>query len=149
MTTTAAPVERRASSLKAIKQMVETRTEMLSLFNQLVSQRPFSGISDAAQLLQEFCQSLVDYTAEAHFRLYRYIETRNERRQSIVQIAQQVYPRISDITQHILDFNDKYDTEEHCRDLSALEKDLSVLGEELADRIEQEDKLIAALCRPR
>lgn len=147
--TTAAPVERRARSQQAIRQLVTKRTEMLTLYNKLIAQRPFNQSKSVVHVLQQFCQSLVDYTAEAHFRLYQYIETNSERRQAVADLAKSVYPRIADTTNQILDFNDRYDCEDHCRDLSSLEQHLSQLGEGLADRIELEDKLIGTMCRPR
>lgn len=149
MTATVAPAERRARSQQAIQQLIATRTEMLAFYSELATHRPFDKEHDVVELLQAFCQALVDYTAEAHFRLYQYIETNNERRIAVADVARTVYPRIADITQQILDFNDKYDCAEHCQDLTALEHDLSALGERLADRIELEDHLVAAMCRPR
>ena len=65
------------------------------------------------------------------------------------KIAGEIYPRISDITQSILDFNDKYDCEDHCNNMTELAQDLSKLGEMLADRIELEDRLIKVMRAPR
>lgn len=95
--------------------------------------------------LQEFCEALVDYTAGAHFQLYRFIDEGTERRTKVKEIADQVYPFIAKTTQDILDFNEKYDCEDHCDNLSHLDEDLSKLGEILADRILYEDQIIAAL----
>lgn len=64
-------------------------------------------------------------------------------------LQKNVYPSIESTTQMILDFNDKYDTEEYRKYLPMLEKDLSTLGEKLADRIEQEDRLVDILSRAR
>jgi regulator of sigma D len=50
-------------------------------------------------------------------------------------------------TDTALDFNDKYDCEDHCTALESLAGDLSNLGEELAARIELEDKLLVAMTR--
>jgi len=99
--------------------------------------------------LQEFCEALVDYTASAHFQLYRFIDEGTERRTKVLDIAEQVYPNIAETTQQILDFNEKYDCEEHCNDLSKLDNDLSHLGEILADRILYEDQVIAAISSSR
>ena len=49
----------------------------------------------------------------------------------------------------MIDFNDLYDSLEKEKDLDKLEKELSRLGEMLADRIELEDQLIEVLCAPR
>ncbi len=144
--TTEKPRAERRRSLVMIDRLVASRTEMLMLFTELAGMKPFSGsnTADAAPLLQEFCQSLVDYTANAHFQLYRYFAENNERRKEVYDIAESIYPSILEITNKVLDFNDKYDCGDHCSQLNNLEDDLSYLGEVLADRIELEDKLISA-----
>ena len=63
----------------------------------------------------------------------------------VLEISEQVYPNIANTTQQILDFNEKYDCEDHCNNLSSLDDDLSLLGEILADRILYEDQVIEAL----
>lgn len=141
--------ERRARSHQEIEDLVECRTGALSLYSELASKQPFKTEHDTQRLLQTFCERLIDYTASAHFQLYRHIDEDRERRAPIRDIAGEVYPNISEITQKILDFNDKYDCEDHCGDFSHLADDLSVLGEQLADRIELEDKLIELLASPR
>lgn len=135
--------DRRVRTAGVVNKIVESRNEMLTLFSQLAAKRPFVQDSAAPALLQQFCQSLVDYTAHAHFQLYRHFAENRERRASISKVADQIYPRILNITQAILDFNDKYDCDAHSDNLAALDKDLSYLGEQLADRIELEDRLIS------
>jgi regulator of sigma D len=145
----AVPVERRARSQQDIGKLVESRNETLTLLSDLASKQPFKIDHDTQVLLQNFCESLIDYTASAHFQLYRHIDEEKERREPVQMIAGEIYPRISDITQSILDFNDKYDCEDHCSNLTELAQDLSKLGEMLADRIELEDQLIKVMCKPR
>lgn len=140
--------DRRAKSHQEIDHLVESRTGALSLYSKLAAKQPFKPEHDTQILLQNFCESLIDYTASAHFQLYRHIDENRERRQPVLDLADEIYPSISDITQQILDFNDKYDCEDHCGDLSHLAEDLSQLGEKLADRIELEDRLIDTLIRP-
>ena len=142
--------ERRTESHQLINELVHTRNEMLSLFTRLAAQRPFSNEDDSiSQLVEAFCQALIDYTADAHFRLYRFIDERRERRRNIIQVANSVYPRIMDTTQAILDFNDRYESRRRCADVDGLSQDLSQLGEHLAERIELEDRVIEAFTRPR
>lgn len=142
------PQDRRASSHQEIDHLVESRTGALALYSKLASKRPFKAEQDTQVLLQNFCESLIDYTATAHFQLYRHIDEDSERRKPVQEIAGDVYPSISDTTKKILDFNDKYDCEDHCGDFSSLADDLSELGEKLADRIELEDRLIQTIIRP-
>ncbi len=142
-------MERREQSIEQLKTLLKTRTQTLSLFSELAGKRPFKPEPAVQELLQTFCESLVDYTASAHFQLYRHIQSGSERRHNVREIAEQVYRRIADTTAHILDFNDRYDCEDHCGDLSCLADDLSRLGETLADRINLEDRIISVMRQPR
>lgn len=140
--------ERRNRSRDLIKAMVAARKDTLSLYSRLGELQP-NGSNTAAvfDLLQRFCQALIDYTARAHFQLYRHIEEKTERRTEVLDIAERIYPRVAELTQTIVDFNDKYDCEAHADNLKNLSDDLSQLGMALADRIELEDQLIKVLCR--
>ena len=141
--------ELRADSQKQLQTLVSSRTDTLSLYSRLAANKPFKSNKTTQKLLQEFCASLIDYTASAHFQLYRFIDERKERRKPVSDVADRIYPRIIDSTQQILDFNDKYDCQDHCDHLEHLESDLSTLGVILADRIEMEDQLIDVLTAPR
>lgn len=144
-TTQMASTERRAESHNQLDTLMHTRTKTLSLYSQLASMRPFKPDREIQMLIQEFCEALVDYSASAHFQLYRFIDEGTERRANVKELAEQVYPEIAESTQKILDFNEKYDCEDHCNNLGQLDHDLSTLGEILADRILHEDQIIAAL----
>jgi len=140
--------ERRAGSHRMIEQLVNERTQMLSLYSDLAAQHPFNDSDSVSDLLEQFCQALIDYTADAHFRLYRFIDERKERRRAVIEVADTLYPRIMETTESILQFNDKYDREQRTAlALKALERDLSHLGEKLADRIDLEDRVIEVLSR--
>ncbi len=140
--------ERRNRSRDLIKAMVSARKDTLSLYSRLGELQPNGSNTDAIfDLLQRFCQSLIDYTARAHFQLYRHVEEKTERRTEVLDIAERIYPRISELTEAIVDFNDKYDCEVHSDNLRNLSGDLSELGMALADRIKLEDQLIKVLCR--
>lgn len=138
------PKFERRRSMVAIERLVNARTEVLSLYALLGDAKPFKDVAAAQELVQEFCQSLVDYAASAHFQLYRYFAEKNERRQEVADVAADIYPQVLEITNVILDFNDKYDCADQCSNLDKLDEDLSILGEQLADRIELEDRLITA-----
>lgn len=145
MQTNQASTERRHAAQTKLNTLLESRKETLSLYNQLAGMRPFNPDQLVKQALQEFCEALVDYTASAHFQLYRFIDEGKERRANVRDLADKVYPPIAETTQQILDFNERYDTDEHCNHLENLDSDLSQLGEILADRILYEDQIIAAL----
>ena len=123
---------------------------MLTTFCRLAGVEPYHRSNESApKLLQAFCQILVDYIAAGHFALYERIVEGKERRREAIQIASEIYPRIAKTTDVALDFNDKYDCGDHCEALDSLAADLSKLGEELAARIELEDRLIAMMSRGR
>ena len=126
--------------------LLETRTETLALFSSLVGMRPFKPETEVQLVLQEFCESLVDYSASAHFQLHSCTESDSEQHAAVRELIDQYYPRIVEITQLILKFNEKYDCEEQgCESLLELDPDLAALGEALAERIQYEDKIIRAM----
>ena len=140
--------ERRHGSQDLVGKLVAERTEMLATFCRLAGIEPYNVNDKSVQtLLQEFCQILVDYVAAGHFAVYERILEGKERRQEVADIAAEVYARIAQSTDMALDFNDKYDCEDHCTALDSLSRDMSKLGEELALRIELEDKLLSAMAR--
>jgi len=142
--------ERRTGSQELVQKLVSERTEMLSLYCQLAGLEPYgnnkgSRVKISQEILQKFCQVLVDYIAAGHFSLYERIVNGTERRHQISTLAENLYPRIAKSTESALDFNDKYDCGDHCEITASFNDDLSRLGEELAARIELEDKLIRQL----
>lgn len=141
--------DRRSRSREKLATLVQSRTDTLSLYTELANQRPFEADEVTSEALQEFCQALIDYTASAHFQLYRFISDQLERRTPVLTIADQIYPRIIQTTDAILRFNDKYEDAEILNGqenlLELLDNDLSQLGETLAERIQLEDQVIRAL----
>jgi len=143
-----APNERRARTHKEIKQLIEERNSVLAQYYNLVKYTEADKeTQNIPELLEEFCQEMVDYMAKGHFELYRRIEEGNERRDEIVQLANKIMPRISDTTQVAIAFNDRYDNTDDLKEenFEQLPNHLSKLGEELAVRIDLEDQIINTL----
>jgi len=136
--------ESRTNSRQKMDSLLDARKETLSLYSELAGLRPFKEADDVSVVLQEFCETLMDYTASAHFQLYRFLEDGSERRTNVRNVAEKIYPDISKTTEQFLDFNDKYDAEQKGEYFSSLDTDLSSLGEILADRILYEDQVISA-----
>ena len=143
------PPDRRARTRKEIKQLIAERNNVLSQYYNLASQADQNpeNNEEILELLQEFCQDLVDYLATGHFEIYRRIEEKEERRSEIVQLADQVFNRITETTAVAVAFNDLYDTSANFNPdvLEQLPEQLSKLGEELATRIDLEDRFINTL----
>jgi len=143
------PHDRRARTRKEIKQLIAERNNVLSQYYNLAShsdQNPANN-EETLELLQEFCQDLVDYLATGHFEIYRRIEEKEERRSEIMHLANEVFDRISETTAVAVAFNDLYDTSEGFNPevLKQLPVQLSKLGEQLAIRIDLEDRFINTL----
>ena len=141
--------ERRARTRKEIKQLIEERNSVLTHFYKLAQQAKTSDNDQRStlEMLEEFCQELVDYMATGHFEIYRRIEEGNERRDDIIKLADQIMPRINDTTQIAVAFNDIYDDTENISEntYKQLPNYLAKLGEELATRIDLEDQFINTL----
>ena len=141
--------DRRARTRKEIKQLIEERNSVLAQYYNLAKQTE-AGADDMTttlEMLQEFCQELVDYMAIGHFEIYRRIEEGNERRDDITKLADRILPRINDTTQVAIAFNDLYDDTSNLGEdaVTQLPNYLAKLGEELATRIDLEDQFINTL----
>lgn len=131
-----------------IGKLLTERQEMLVLFNRLAEYKTFTRSAPAQAVLQRFCQVLMDYIALGHFEVYQCIEEgtgNTERCRKIKEMARDLYPRIAATTQTAVDFNDRYDSGNRVDVVKGLSGDLSRLGEQLATRVELEDRLIAAI----
>ena len=137
--------DRRGGTQEMVQKLLDERQEMLSMFCRVAGLEPFKGSPPSADVLQEFCQVLVDYSAFGHFEIYERIVAGRERRAQVVEVAREVYPRIAEASEVAVEFNDKYDASDHLLDLHQLDRDLGRLGEEIAVRIEMEDRIIQAL----
>jgi regulator of sigma D len=137
--------DRRSGTRSLIDRMLSQRQKMLVLFERCAGIEPYSDERPNDELLQEFSQILVDYIASGHFGLYERISEGKERRRGIVELAEQLYPRIANTTQVAVEFNDIYEKSNGIEIGGDMLKVLSKLGEELAVRIDLEDQLISEM----
>jgi len=145
--------DRRSRTRREIKKLITERNEVLALYCSLAGcdgNKISSADEIEAESLQEFCQLLIDYIATGHFELYSRISEGKERRHEIVSLADLIYTRIQKTTASAVEFNDAYDGISTFTDdqKSKLPSQLSLLGEDLATRIELEDQLINTLLTP-
>ncbi|MDX2503268.1 MAG: Rsd/AlgQ family anti-sigma factor [Gammaproteobacteria bacterium] len=140
--------DRRVQSRRIVESLIDSRTETLSQYKQVMSYQPFDVSETLKEVLEDFCESVVDYSAKAHFHLYNYLDEKKERRGSVLAIADSVYPSLVDNTQKILDFHDKYSCDASQVEFEKLEHCLNDIGELLADRINLEDDVINAILSP-
>ncbi len=144
-----APSERRARTRNEIKRLIEERNSVLSQYYNLAKHTEDRDLdlNTTQEMLDEFCQDMVDYMATGHFEIYRRIEEGTERRDEITKLADRIMPRINDTTQIAVAFNDVYDNngKADAEAIKQLPNYLSKLGEELAIRIDLEDQFINTL----
>lgn len=137
--------DRRSGTRSLIDNMLSERQRMLVLFERVAGVAPYADELPNDKLLRDFSQILVDYIASGHFGLYERISEGKERRRGVLELAEELYPRIANTTQVAVEFNDVYEKmngESIGGELNSL---LSKLGEELAVRIELEDQLITEM----
>jgi len=146
--------DRRARTQKEIKQLIAERNNVLTQFYNLTShidEYDVDNLESLKELLQDFCQNLVDYIATGHFEIYRRIEDGIERRQEITELSDAAFHKIISTTNAAIDFNDQYDFSNNLNPdaLKNFSSQLSTLGKNLATRIELEDKFINTLLSPK
>ena len=131
------PIER------LIKTWLNSRQALIVSLNHLCSFRPFQETTDTTQLqevLQSFCEQLVDYISFGHFTAFEKMMNITElSHHPMVRVPQHLLDSLLQTTLVALDFNDEA---QQGSDLNVLEKKLSHLAEQIAQRLEWEDKLI-------
>lgn len=135
--------KRRADTIKAL--LTERQEVIVAMCDLAELESKDTASETVLENLKTFSQTLVDYTALGHFEIYERIIDGQERREKVKRIANRVYPSISSTTDHIVDFNDKYDGADNRESLVDLYNDLSAVGEAMAVRIESEDELLNEL----
>ena len=134
---------RRTRQTHTINTLLEERQQVLVSMCELAELESGEIPSETViHNLRGFNQRLVDYTALGHFEIYERIIDGKERRGNIKRVADRVYPSISETTQLFVEFNDKYEGADEADSIVDLYKDLSTIGEAMADRIESEDMLL-------
>lgn len=134
---------RRTRQTHTINSLLQERQQVLVSMCELAELESREVPSDTViHNLRSFNQQLVDYTALGHFEIYERIVDGKERRGNIKMVADRVYPLISGTTRLFVDFNDKYDGADEADSLTNLYRDLSSIGEAMAERIESEDMLL-------
>lgn len=98
--------------------------------------------------IQHLCELLVDYVSVGHFNVYEQLalEAQEFKDDSALKLLNELMPEIDESTEVALEFNDKYDTKEHCNaQLEALPFSMQPLSVVMAERFQLEDRLIKEL----
>lgn len=127
---------------EAAKSLLESRNNTLSLYKQVMSCQPFDESQLLREVLEDFCEQLVDYSGKVHFALLNNIEENFADNPEILVIANDISRLLVENTQKILDFQDAYNADVEKTDIDQLSHKLGQVGEIIANRITIEDKLI-------
>ena len=135
-------------SSEVIDHWLETRQLLIVEYCKLASLQPSSVKSSVSELptpkaLQSFCQHLVDYISEGHFKIYDMVmdQWRATGFEATDEINQ-TYGKIVLTTEPLLNFTDTYAAVSEEDPLKSFDNDLSQVGEVIEMRFEVEDQLI-------
>ena len=134
--------ENRQQTHKLALELLEKRSQLWALRDQLVKLQPYGGGQALEPLIRQFCQELIDYISLEHFGVFHHLLNGTEKDTGMIGLAEEIYLGMAATTDAALDFNDKceaFTADELRRELPG---ELAVLEEELALRVELEDRLI-------
>lgn len=138
--------EHRGNINQTIHSWLHERQDMLVRYCALSDLESFAkGEKEALrESIRQLCEAMMDYVSAGHFKVYEELlrESRNWNDGDALEWAFRLYAIVEQTTDAVLDFNDKY---QEVDDLSALARDLSHLGEQLATRFEAEDRMITLM----
>jgi len=140
--------EQWGGSSDVIDHWLDKRQNVIVEYCKLAALQPCASKASVSELpspqeLQCFCQDLVDYISEGHFKIYDMVM--NKWQSTGFQITDdihQAYAEIVKTTEPLLNFTDSYAAISEEDELEALDDDLSKVGEILESRFELEDELI-------
>lgn len=131
-----------------VRRWMQQRIQLTEDFEQVIT--PHAAEESASELtsrIRAFCQTLVDYVSAGHFEIYNELITEaREFGDGSLGRGIDLCQAITLSTDLALEFNDRYDTDEHCRQqFHSLPRDLLELGNILNMRFELEDSLITSV----
>ncbi|MBF9001280.1 MULTISPECIES: sigma D regulator [Vibrio] len=140
--------EQWGGSSDVIDHWLAKRQELIVAFCKLAYLQPSAAEVSIAELpspteLQVFCQDLVDYISEGHFKIYDMVMNKwHATGFHATEEMDSTYGDIIETNEPLLSFTDKYSAIADDDDLEDLDHDLSEVGEVLEQRFNIEDYLI-------
>lgn len=134
-------------SSDVIDHWLETRQSLIVEYCKLAALQPCSKTNvielPSPAELQHFCQHLVDYISEGHFKIYDMVMDKWKSTGFVAtDDINQTYGKIVLTTEPLLNFNDKYSNVSEEDELVSFDADMSLVGEIIETRFEVEDHLI-------
>lgn len=132
---------------KQVQQMItalqEERSRVWGLYCQIAGMKPVFASSEIRPVLSDFLQLLIDYVSLGHFGMYEQLS--KSCKPDDFSYAGRIYPEFSRTTASAVSFSERYENGWRSFRTDKLAQDLSVLGENLAQRMELEDRLCSIL----
>jgi regulator of sigma D len=132
--------ERKQQAYQLIAELQNERQEVWSLYCHVAELMPFSANPTVMKKLARFSEILIDYVSLGHFGVCECLFKDADGQDPALLAAEEIYPALSSTTEAAISFNDKYESGAPTI-LDDLKQDLSALGENLAKRIDLEDRL--------
>ena len=135
----------------ALRQLLEERRQLLVYFCRAAGLNTAGEahvVVDQLAVLKPLCQLLMDYYALWQFEIHDYLTETGALYPHALAELQQASEILDQSRVIAVAFNDKYDFESRSLNTNGLENDLSVLGEEIAQQIGVEDRIIRAMGTP-
>jgi len=140
--------EQWGGSSDVIDHWLDKRQHVVVEYCKLAALQPCASKTALSELptpqeLQCFCQDLVDYISEGHFKVYDMVMDKWQ--STGFQVTDEIHDAYAEIiktTDPLLNFTDQYAEIKEDDELEQLDNDLSKVGEILESRFECEDKLI-------
>jgi regulator of sigma D len=132
--------ERKQQAYQLIAELQSERQEVWSLYCHVAELMPFSANPTVRKKLARFSEMLIDYVSLGHFGICECLFRDADSQDPALLAAEEIYPELSLTTEAAISFNDKYESGAAIV-LDDLKQDLSALGENLAKRIDLEDRL--------
>lgn len=139
--------QRWGGSHSMIDLWLKKRERLIVKYYNVLSSKPLdSKKNELAESMSIFCESLMNYCSVSHFQVYEELLTETqELAPQKLQFARDAFPKLEEITEKLVDFNDQYDSQCSLDEIMQLSQSLSKLGELLEDRFLLEDELIENL----
>ncbi len=133
---------------EAVSNWLAERSQVIVMYCRLSGFRNQTKLPENDQI-NGFCDVLIDYVSAGHFEVYQQIASDCEiNGPNSIKLLNELYPDISKTTDIVVDFNEKYSkmmASEDIEMMSKFDRDLSILGEAIAKRVDLEDNLIETL----
>ena len=131
----------------AVDSWLTERSQVIVMYCKLSGYRNQTKLPESNQI-NGFCDILIDYVSAGHFEVYEQIVNDCDiNGPTSIELLNQLYPDISETTDVVVSFNEKYSKTVNSNDelMSRFDTDLSSLGEAIAKRVDLEDNLIETL----